>query len=329
MLMTVICLKMRSKAEDGDEETKAYLAVKHLAPLPHERTDLQSPRSRARPIRLHAHEIDEARRRRSEEMRLRAILHEVLIAVGFLTVLFILSYSQDPSSPNAQVQHLRRHLTQQSRSFASLDLHPTIDAYWRWLTITFTRAIRAQPWYNGEAPRHLSGFLDDKTSRLIGWPTMRQVRVRSEPCADAQHRTEQCYDDYGWSNEERRSFDIAWTNETTLSQNQTNRSSVDRAFLYRSADALDSYVYLGEHGSYAGGGYVYEFRGRWQQIQGNLSELHRLSWIDRHTRAVLIQLNVYNPNVQLFTSVMIVTEFLNTGNIQSSIRIEPMHFYRE
>jgi hypothetical protein len=64
-------------------------------------------------------------------------------------------------------------------------------------------------------------------------------------------------------------------------------------------------------------------------MQGNLSELHRLSWIDRQTRAVLIQLNVYNPNVQLFTSVIIAAEFLNTGIIRSSIRVEPMHFYRE
>jgi polycystin 1L2 len=333
VLMTVICLKLRSQAEDDDEETKAYLAVNvDDAPLrSHEHRDTQRSRSRprARPIRLHAHEIDEARRHRSQEMKLHAILHDVLITVGFLGVLFVLSYSQDSSSSHAQVQHLRQHLTQESRSLASLEMYPTLDNYWQWLTTTFTRAIRAQPWYNGDVPRHLNGFLNDKTSRLIGWPTMRQVRVRSESCADTQIRTEQCYDDYGWSNEERRSFDVAWTNETTASDNQTNRSSVERAFLYRSSEMLDSYVYVGEHGSYAGGGYVYEFRGRGREMQGNLTELHRLNWIDRQTRAVLIQLNVYNPNVQLFTSVIIATEFLNTGIIQSSIRVEPMHFYCE
>ncbi len=38
--------------------------------------------------------------------------------------------------------------------------------------------IRAQQWYNGEPPRNLSGFINDKSNRLIGWATMRQLRVK-------------------------------------------------------------------------------------------------------------------------------------------------------
>ena len=90
---------------------------------------------------------------------------------------------------------------------------------------------------------------------------------------------------------------------------------------------MDTFPYLGEHGSYSGNGYVYQFRGRLNEIQGNLSELHRLEWIDNSTRAILIQMSLYNPNVGLFTSVMLLTEFLSTGGIAPTARFEPMNFF--
>ncbi len=45
------------------------------------------------------------------------------------------------------------------------------------------------------------------------------------------------------------------------------------------------------------------------------------------TRAIIIQLSLYNPNIQLFTSVTLLSEFLSTGGIYSQSRFEPMNFY--
>jgi polycystin 1L2 len=198
----------------------------------------------------------------------------------------------------------------------------TSHAYWSWLENDFVSNIRAQNWYNGDAPRHLSGFINDKSSRLIGWPTMRQVRIQSRPCA-SQRIEKTCEDDYSVFNEETRSFELSWTNETSARLS----SSIHRAFYYRSSNDLNTFVYIGDHQSYSGGGYVYEFRGRLTDLQKNLSELHRSEWIDQRTRAVIIQLTLYNPNVQLLSSVFIVTEFLSTGALYTHIRIEPMNFF--
>ena len=44
-------------------------------------------------------------------------------------------------------------------------------------------------------------------------------------------------------------------------------------------------------------------------------------------RAIIIQLSLYNPNVQLFTSVTFLSEFLSTGGIDSQSRFEPLNFY--
>ena len=59
--------------------------------------------------------------------------------------------------------------------------------------------------------------------------------------------------------------------------------------------------------------YVYEFRGRLWEIENNLSLLHKFQWIDSQTRFVNIEMNLYNPNVKLFTSVLLSVQFLSTG----------------
>jgi hypothetical protein len=151
---------------------------------------------------------------------------------------------------------------------------------------------------------------------------MRQVRVQSRRCASQKVETT-CEDDYHLFNEETHSFELTWTNETS----ERLSSSIHHAFYYRSSNELNTFVYYGDHQSYPGGGFVYEFRGRLTDLQKNLSELHRSEWIDQRTRAVIIQLTLYNPNVQLLSSVFIVTEFLSTGGLYTHIRIEPMNFF--
>ncbi|CAF4334284.1 unnamed protein product, partial [Adineta steineri] len=70
-----------------------------------------------------------------------------------------------------------------------------------------------------------------------------------------------------------------------------------------------------------------EFRGRLVDLQSNLSTLHQLGWIDDKTRAVIIQLTLYNPNVQLFTSVTFLAEFLSSSGVYPTAHFEPFNFY--
>ncbi|CAF1041705.1 unnamed protein product [Adineta steineri] len=199
----------------------------------------------------------------------------------------------------------------------------TIDEYWYWLENSFVSNIRAQQWYNEDIPQYLNGFLNDKSSRLIGWATIRQLRVKSELCSD-QRVISICEDSYSFSNEETQLFQPGWsTNATT----EEFSSSVIKAFNYSTSDELDTYTYVGEFGTYRGGGYVYEFRGRLSDMKTNLSKLHQLEWIDEKTRAIFIQLTLYNPSVQLLTAVTLLAEFLPTGGVYTTSRFEPINFY--
>jgi polycystin 1L2 len=195
----------------------------------------------------------------------------------------------------------------------------TIDEYWKWLEESFVSNLRAQQWYNGDSPRNLSGFINDKTNRIIGWANMRQLRIKSDLCSIEISNSTICEYDYSFFNEERNSFEPGWENETEINLNST----IDQAFQYKSKNELDTYVYQG----YNSGGYVYEFRGRLADIQSNLSELHQLGWIDSRTRAIIIQLSLFNPNVQLFVSVTLLTEFSSIGGVYPQSQFEPMNFY--
>ena len=188
--------------------------------------------------------------------------------------------------------------------------------------------LRAQHWYNKEEPRNLSGYMNDKCNRLIGWATMRQLRVKSRSCSNQKIRLI-CQDDYTSSNEEKQSFHPKWISQPSSKEEEEEEysSSIEKAFRYQSADELDTYVYIGEHETYSGGGYVYEFRGSLLDLRNNVSELHQLGWIYEKTRAIFLQISLYNPNVQLFTSITFLIEFLSTGGIHPQSRFEPMDFY--
>ncbi|CAF3684254.1 unnamed protein product [Adineta steineri] len=264
-------------------------------------------RSPIRANRLNQDEIISARDRRLKEVYMWSILREIFIYICFLSLLCIITYSNRHSNAFLQVNHLRKYFLNSDYTKIS-----TISQYWNWLENSFVENIHAQQWYNGDAPRNLSGFINDKSNRLIGWVTMRQLRIKSQSC---QY-------DYSSSNEDKQSYQPGWSNETI----ETYSLFITESFQYQSSKDLDTYTYVGDHGSYPGSGYVYEFRGRLSDLQSNLSQLHTLGWIDNQTRAVIIELSLYNPNVQLFTSGIFLMEILSTGGMYPSARFEPMNF---
>lgn len=101
-------------------------------------------------------------------------------------------------------------------------------------------------------------------------------------------------------------------------------TTISNAFVFRESDTLDTYTYVGEHATYGAGGYVFEFRGKMSQMLSNISALRQLSWLDMQTRAVIIQMSLYNPNVNLFVFVTILVEFIPTGALYPSARVEPI-----
>lgn len=129
-----------------------------------------------------------------------------------------------------------------------------------------------------------------------------------------------CEYDYGKRTEQQGSFLPGWS----IDEKMNFTDSILNAFRYRSGSELGTYINIGDHGNYASGGYVYEFRGSLTSLRTNLSKLHHWKWIDAQTRAIIIQLSLYNPNIHMFISVTLLSEFLSTGQIVPNARIEPI-----
>lgn len=62
-------------------------------------------------------------------------------------------------------------------------------------------------------------------------------------------------------------------------------------------------------------------------LKNQILELKRDEWIDGLTRAVHVELSLYNPHVNLFTFVILVAEFTTIGNVQVFPQLFTMKLY--
>jgi hypothetical protein len=121
-------------------------------------------------IKLNRDEVADARHRRLKDVQMWSIIRETLTYFSFLIFLCVIVYSIRDENTFLQVQHLRNYFSNEKYSQIT-----RIDEYWTWLEKDFINDLRAKKWYNQEESRYLSGFINDKTNRLIGWTIMRQL----------------------------------------------------------------------------------------------------------------------------------------------------------
>jgi len=63
--------------------------------------------------------------------------------------------------------------------------------------------------------------------------------------------------------------------------------------------------------TYESAGFVRELRaGAYNNVHHNIDELYQNDWIDRQTRAVFLELAVYNPYLHIFCAVKCVSAVL-------------------
>ena len=83
----------------------------------------------------------------------------------------------------------------------------------------------------------------------------------------------------------------------------------------------------GVYTTYGGGGYSTEFDISKNTTLRILDELYTNIWLDRHTRAVILEFTVYTPNTNMFTYNMFMVEFPETGGALTSYSITPLRLY--
>ena len=124
--------------------------------------------------------------------------------------------------------------------------------------------------------------------------------------------------------EDEANYDPGWKQP----KNHTEPITDPRRFWrFRNSAALGEVPYVGSVSVYGGGGYVIDLPRNWDGKE-TLKNLRNNKWIDKRTRAVFVEINVYNAQVNLFAIANFLTEWLPTNGIVFFNNIKVARLYR-
>ncbi|VDM15866.1 unnamed protein product [Hydatigera taeniaeformis] len=292
--------------------------------------------------------LERARMHRQKQRQMCDILRELVFFFTFFTLLVIVSNGfRDPLA-----MRLRESLASLFFNGDDFKAINSIDGIWDWFETTLLPNLRASAWYNGAPPLGQRGFIGDRKNRIMGYATLRQVRVkegkfiqpyrsliklagqpREHPEATCRCSGDfassctveqamrplfnECFGQYHLWDQDEGDYQPGWI-PTALAHDD-----LPLEYRYTRAVERDGFFTKGQLGFYSGGGYVHELRGSSSQLMEEMHNLRKQQWIDRRTRAVIVEMTTFNPGSYLFGITVIKFELSGTGGVLPSFRIEP------
>ncbi|MGH0125309.1 UNVERIFIED_CONTAM: hypothetical protein FKN15_022898 [Acipenser sinensis] len=247
-----------------------------------------------------------ARDLREQKRSLYLLLRDILAHLLFLSLLMVIAYAA--RNPNQFYLYRAVH----SSTSTNLEWVREIQDFYPWANTTLL------PNLYGE----YRGFISDGHSWLLGSPRLLQVRVRDRPCPVISKTRQQCHPSYTSTDEDTANYGPGWTNSTTGGQ-----SGLGQAWQYHTAASLQKNPVWGRLALYQGGGYAVELGTEREQAYRVLSLLSKEGWLDQRSRALLVEFNVFNANVNLFCVVTLALETSGMGGVYSSLLLHSMSLY--
>ncbi len=319
-LMVLLCRKSNDKNDliyEGDDEEEMTVVKRDLIKF-NVFTSSSTYHQRNNDGRMTAAELSTARKLRVREVLFWKLVREFCGLLVFFSILFQYSFSNRSSSEFAYQKHLRRMFAPRFESSRIM----SYEGFWEWTCHDFLPIFHTQRAYNTN-----NFSLNDLTSNLIGYAQIRQNRVEKDSCeinSKIKSTIDFCLDEYSILKEDKQSYTYNWI-KLNKTINQT--SAVESAFQYISSDDLDSLPLAGKFTTYGGGGYVFNLTGSLQEQHTNIHKLKLQNWLDRRTRSIIIEFNVYNPNANLFAVCKLVIESLATGNFVKTVSIDVINLF--
>ena len=131
----------------------------------------------------------------------------------------------------------------------------------------------------------------------------------------ADLRNTDCIDHYWTGAEDSKTYNSSWNIPSTSSVQPPDQ------WTHQTAWQLRTFPYVGTLASYTGSGYITELPPERESVDIVIQDLRTHDWIDRNTAALFVEFTIYNPNVKLYSVVVILFEFSNNGAIHSSYQI--------
>lgn len=165
--------------------------------------------------------------------------------------------------------------------------------------------FRLQSGVVGWLPRYVD---DTKTSVLVGSIRIRQLRVQYNVNCKIKDEFISIHPDCFAAYTKGAESKLKWHPEWAPAQVQPH-------YKWQFPNATDQTNTVGYHGVYPGSGFVLDLPLDLTGAIRRLRELEEWKWIDIRTRAVIIELNTVNPNVNTFVNSKILFEFPAIGGV--------------
>ncbi|XP_022808988.1 polycystic kidney disease protein 1-like 2 [Stylophora pistillata] len=193
----------------------------------------------------------------------------------------------------------------------------TGEKMWTYMLGKFIHDSYAGEWYNGQV-EHTPEYIGNKVSMLIGMPRLRQLRIKEDSCQVAEEVEtiiDKCYDFYSTPEEDTtRLYLPHWIH---LSDSQTKWNNLSqlcpRPWRYSTEEELNNFPSWAQHHIYGGGGYVLDLGYDKATAIRMMEGVKDKDWIDRRTRAILLEFQVLNLNTNLMSIITYHYEALPFG----------------
>ena len=176
------------------------------------------------------------------------ILKEIFSYLFFLWILIVLSYGNRDPNAYLMKNSLKSTFIDGTNGGNAFTDVKTTDDLWTWMKTTLIPELYVGRWYNNHQPYGLRGFLNDRTNRMMGFPVLRQVRIREQSnCIISPGVQNFLYPDRqycrkfsGLIHEDRKNYGKAWTEiETTAVHDSTSKKTSSPYFLSMDRASLD------------------------------------------------------------------------------------------
>ncbi|KAG1652740.1 Polycystic kidney disease protein 1-like 2 [Nymphon striatum] len=280
-----------------------------------------------KPKVLDLNQINTALKQRKKEMQMIEVSKEVICYIAFILLLLILSYGNRDPSASLLNDTMVKAFIKPGDYLLDFDKVLTTDKFYTWIRKVLLPELIIGKWYNDMMPYNLNAFLNDRCNLIIGVPMLRQIRVEQNSCPIHSIMWDTVDHCGGYSrimHEDRKNYGLSW---------DLSKSAVKKIeYTYQSSSKLKNIPFWGLIDWYGGGGYIYPLphplRGKEKRFQKEMFRLEKEKWIDKNTRAVIVDFSVYNAQVNLFVCATILAEYQPGGGIIPYYRFDVIRLMR-
>lgn len=254
--------------------------------------------------------------RNDDDSVVRVSLVELFIFVIMLISMMVYTFGRRAESEYYFTKVHRTLFTQTDSNGDSTTYEGmvTTSDFWTYMENEFVNGLYWEEWYNGDAPFPYEGYVFGE-SKVLGRAQMRQLRVEEGSCKIHDQFADlinECYDQYTTAEEGKTTFKQANTSYYT----------------WNSEDVTGYGSHYGEITKYAGSGYLALLGSNKAETLNIIADLKDNLWLERSTRAVMIDFNLYNANINLFLIVRLAVEFPATGGLVVSSKFRNVRLLR-